>query len=50
MPDAPPPPTDFWSLLAEAEETVERWPEWQRRYEVDMAGASLAGDKTTKSG
>lgn len=41
MPDTPPPQNDFWSLLEEAEETVERWPEWQRRYVV--------ADKTTKS-
>lgn len=49
MPDATPPPSDFWSLLEEAEETVVRWPEWQQRYEVDVYGGLVVGDKTTKS-
>jgi hypothetical protein len=47
MPDAAPPPDDFWSLLDEAEEAVERWPEWQRRYLVEPP--LVSSDKTTKS-
>ena len=29
---------DFWELLDEAEQTVERWPDWQQRYEADVFG------------
>lgn len=32
MPDPASQPVDLWALLDEAEETVERWPEWQQRY------------------
>ena len=27
---------DFWDVLDEAEQTVERWPTWQQRYEADV--------------
>lgn len=27
---------DFWAVLDEAEEIVERWPAWQQRYEADV--------------
>jgi hypothetical protein len=27
--------SDFWGVLVEAEQTVERWPEWQQRVEAD---------------
>lgn len=27
---------DFWSVLEEAKQTVESWPEWQQRYEADI--------------
>jgi hypothetical protein len=27
---------DLWSVLEEAEETVDAWPEWQRQYEADV--------------
>jgi hypothetical protein len=29
---------DFWAVLEEAEEIVERWPAWQQRYEADVYG------------
>lgn len=29
-------PVDLWSVLDEAELTVETWPSWQQRYEVDV--------------
>ena len=29
-------PVDLWSVLEEAEETVDTWPEWQRQYEADV--------------
>ena len=29
---------DFWDVLNEAEETVERWPAWQQRVEGDVFG------------
>jgi hypothetical protein len=29
---------DFWATLDDAEETVESWPDWQRRYEADVHG------------
>jgi hypothetical protein len=31
-----PQPVDLWSVLEEAEETVDRWPEWQQRYDADV--------------
>lgn len=27
---------DFWVELEEAEQTVERWPPWQQRYDADL--------------
>ncbi len=27
---------DFWSVLEDAKQTVESWPEWQQRYEADI--------------
>ncbi|HKR64754.1 MAG TPA: hypothetical protein VJZ00_13560 [Thermoanaerobaculia bacterium] len=27
---------DFWDMLEEAEQIVERWPLWQQRYDVDI--------------
>jgi len=29
-------PIDFWDVLDEAEETVERWPRWQQQVEADV--------------
>ena len=29
-------PIDLWGVLEEAEQTVERWPAWQQRYEGDV--------------
>jgi hypothetical protein len=29
-------PVDLWGVLDEAEETVEKWPAWQQRYEADV--------------
>jgi len=31
-----PPPIDFWTVLEEAQSTVETWPEWQQRVEADV--------------
>ncbi|HEY0160723.1 MAG TPA: hypothetical protein VGF28_25785 [Thermoanaerobaculia bacterium] len=31
-----PQPVDLWSVLEEAEETVDAWPEWQQQYEADV--------------
>jgi hypothetical protein len=31
-----PPPIDFWTVLDEAQSTVETWPEWQQRVEADV--------------
>jgi hypothetical protein len=27
---------DFWDVLDEAEQTVERWPSWQQEYDADV--------------
>jgi len=27
---------DFWDVLDDAEQTVERWPAWQREVEADV--------------
>jgi hypothetical protein len=27
---------DFWDVLDEAEQTVERWPSWQQEYDGDV--------------
>jgi hypothetical protein len=27
---------DLWGVMEEAEQTVERWPDWQQRYEADV--------------
>jgi hypothetical protein len=29
-------PVDWWEVLDEAEQTVENWPSWQRRYDADV--------------
>jgi hypothetical protein len=34
----PPQPVDLWSVLDEAEHTVEHWPAWQQAYEADVYG------------
>ena len=31
-------PVDLWSVLEDAETTVEQWPAWQQRYEADVHG------------
>lgn len=31
-----PPPVDFWTVLDEAQTTVETWPAWQQRVEADV--------------
>ncbi len=36
MADEAPQSVDFWSELEEAHQTVEQWPDWQQRYEVDV--------------
>ncbi|MDQ3282830.1 MAG: hypothetical protein M3Q69_15620 [Acidobacteriota bacterium] len=28
---------NFWDVLDEAEEAVERWPWWKQRYKADLA-------------
>jgi hypothetical protein len=33
---------DLWSVLEDAEATVEGWPEWQREVEVCTTGFSLS--------
>ncbi|HEX8152359.1 MAG TPA: hypothetical protein VF698_04495 [Thermoanaerobaculia bacterium] len=35
MADEVPESVDLWDVLEEAEQTVERWPAWQRRYDAD---------------
>jgi hypothetical protein len=35
MAEEVPQSVDFWSVLEEATATVEQWPDWQKRYEVD---------------
>ncbi|HJW94787.1 MAG TPA: hypothetical protein VJ901_14310 [Thermoanaerobaculia bacterium] len=35
---------DFWDVLDEAEEIVERWPSWQRRVEGDVFGEHVPVD------
>jgi hypothetical protein len=29
-------PVDIWGVLEEAEQTVEGWPAWLRRYDADV--------------
>ncbi|HKO55694.1 MAG TPA: hypothetical protein VJ276_07425 [Thermoanaerobaculia bacterium] len=29
-------PVDLWGVLEEAEQTVEGWPPWQKRYDADV--------------
>jgi hypothetical protein len=36
MADEAPQPVDFWSVLDEAQQTVEGWPLWQQRYDADV--------------
>lgn len=36
MAEEVPQPIDFWSVLDEAQQTVEAWPAWQQRYDVDV--------------
>jgi hypothetical protein len=36
MAEDAPPPIDFWTVLDEAESTVETWPDWQQRVEADV--------------
>ena len=36
MADEVPESVDLWDVLEEAEQTVERWPPWQQRYEADI--------------
>jgi hypothetical protein len=40
-------PVDLWSVLEEAEETVETWPEWQQQYEADVYYDSSQPGTTT---
>ena len=45
---------DFWSVLEEAKQTVESWPEWQQRYEANIyydgyPGTSMKGMATDDS-
>ena len=35
-------PVDLWGVLDEAEETVEKWPAWQQRYEADVYREGVA--------
>jgi hypothetical protein len=37
-------PIDFWDVLDEAEETVERWPAWQQRVAGDVFGEHVVMD------
>ena len=27
---------EFWNVIEEAEQTVAAWPDWKKRYEVDI--------------
>jgi hypothetical protein len=36
MPDEVPQSDDFWNELEDAEQSVEKWPPWQQRYEADI--------------
>ena len=36
MANGAPEAIDFWDVLDEAEEAVERWPSWQQRVEGDV--------------
>ena len=36
MADEAPQSVDLWDVLDEAEQTVERWPSWQRQYDADV--------------
>lgn len=36
MADEVPESVDLWDVLEEAEQTVERWPPWQRQYDADI--------------
>jgi hypothetical protein len=36
MADEVPESVDLWDVLEEAEQTVQRWPPWQRQYEADI--------------
>jgi hypothetical protein len=36
MSDEAPESVDLWDVLEEAEQTVQRWPPWQRQYEADI--------------
>ena len=29
---------DLWSVIDEAEETVEQWPSWQKQHDADVYG------------
>jgi hypothetical protein len=38
---------DLWSVLEDAETTVEGWPEWQRDVEADCYSASVCSPCNT---
>lgn len=29
-------PVDFWAVLEDAQQSVEKWPEWKQRYDADV--------------
>lgn len=43
MQEEDPQPDDLWGVLEEAKQTVDAWPAWQRRYEVDIFRDRNAG-------
>jgi hypothetical protein len=45
-----PQPVDLWSVLDEAEHTVELWPAWQQAYAADVYGDDPSGAEHTASG
>jgi hypothetical protein len=48
-----PQPIDLWSVLDEAEQTVEHWPEWQQRYDADVyceVRAAVSGSEQDRDG
>ena len=41
MAEEDPQPVDLWEVLDEAEESVEKWPAWQQRYEADVFAETI---------
>ncbi|HWW61385.1 MAG TPA: hypothetical protein VN181_08465 [Thermoanaerobaculia bacterium] len=43
MEEEDPQPDDLWGVLEEAKQTVDAWPVWQQRVEVDIYGDRRGG-------